>query len=255
MYEGSRLTSPAPWITSFCLDSGVGVGVGVTVGVAASWGFSRASLAASSVPDAPAAGELPPAPWTRSATPASAPTRPPRNQAAAPTNARVANTAPMGTVLRRACRRGMSVGGDEVAGSADILSHRVDQGLRGVEPGLVAQVRPELDGHRTAHDLAVEVQEVGLDVQGFGAEGGVRPNADRGDVRRAVDLGPPRVDASAGQEQTGPGPQVRGGEPEVVAAAGTAHHGAVEHEPAPQRDPWPLEVAPRQGIAHRRGGH
>src|SRR5438552_987694 len=64
---------------------------------------------------------------------------------------------------------------DHLAGPPDVIADPLDQGLGRVETLLVAQALPELDRDVPAGEVALEVQQVRLDVHRLVAEGGVRP--------------------------------------------------------------------------------
>src|SRR4029453_10122240 len=99
--------------------------------------------------------------------------------------------------------------------------------------------------------IALEVEQVRLDVQGLDPERGIRPDADRGGAPGAVDERPARVDPPAREQQTRTRPEVRGREAEAVTPARAAHHGAVQEEPAAERDAGPLEIALRERVPDR----
>src|SRR5512132_3157125 len=78
---------------------------------------------------------------------------------------------------------GRSFARNDVAGAADVLGDGVDEGGGGVEALFVAQALDELDRDGMTDQVALEVEEEGLDVERFDAERGVGANADGRDVR------------------------------------------------------------------------
>src|SRR5688572_12671291 len=55
----------------------------------------------------------------------------------------------------------------ELAGELDVLLDLLGELLPGVEALLVAQALPELDGEHASEDVPVEIEQVGLQVQGL----------------------------------------------------------------------------------------
>jgi hypothetical protein len=100
-----------------------------------------------------------------------------------------------------------------------------------VEPPFVTQARQELQGERSSQEVAVEVQQVRLDVQRLAAERGVRPDVDGGCERRAVrQPGPSGVDATARHEEPGMDLQVRGGPAQSGASSRSLDDPSVQDE-------------------------
>src|SRR5581483_2177380 len=147
------------------------------------------------------------------------------------------------------------IGRHELAGSPDVVGHGPGELLDGLEALLVAEPGPELDRHLLPDQVAIEVQQVSLDVERLGPERRIGAHVDRGRTLEPVDARPPGVDASAGQEQPRPGAEVGGRVPQPLPPSRALDDPAVQHEPASERPARPLQVSPGERLADGGRGH
>ena len=136
-----------------------------------------------------------------------------------------------------------------VAVATDLLDQRLDA----VEPHLAAQPgdEPHLGG--LAVEVAVEVEQVGLEQAGVGllVERGTAPERDGAGVHRSVGaLVPAGVDAVGGQEDVAGHRHVGGGEPELAAPVVAVGHDARAPRGDGRAARWRRRGRPRPG----RGG-
>src|SRR3954469_16294828 len=123
---------------------------------------------------------------------------------------------------------------EEAPHRADVVVHLAHEVVDGREAALPAQALAEVHAQRRVVEVALEVQDVGLDqLVAPGLELRADPDVDR---RRApVDqagVDPvPRRDVAGGRQEVG------GGEAEVAAAGVAVGHRAGHHERGPQQPP------------------
>src|SRR5919198_3094522 len=107
--------------------------------------------------------------------------------------------------------------GHQFPGPLDVGGDLFGQLLRRLEPHLVTQPDPELDGDLLTQEGPLEVQQERLDVDGLPPERGVRPHVDRGNVVAPGSTGPPRVYPFPREQEPVIGLEVRRGPSEIGA--------------------------------------
>src|SRR5438128_4815137 len=124
------------------------------------------------------------------------------------------------------------VHGDQLARALDVAAHLLDERVGGVEAPLAAQSRKEVQAQLAAVQVALEVEQVGLDqLAAAGLEGGTDADAHG----RRPPAGQTRVHAVPGTCVGLLGNQVGGGKAERAPAVVAPRHLAAEPKRRPQQ--------------------
>src|SRR5438105_11599527 len=124
------------------------------------------------------------------------------------------------------------VHGDQLARSLDVVVHLLDDRVGGVKAPLATQSRKEVQAQLAAVQVALEVEQVGLDqLAAAGLEGGTDADAHG----RRPPVGQTRVHAVAGTCVRLLGNQVGGGKAEPALAFVPPRHLAAEPKRRPQQ--------------------
>src|SRR5918999_1850889 len=146
-------------------------------------------------------------------------------------------------------------GSHQGPGALDVLPDLQTQLGGGVEPLLVSETSPKLHGEDLGVHVSPEVQEVGFEMERFMPEGRVRADVDRRLPPSTGDPGPPGVHAAGREQQSLRRPEVCRRKPQTLPPPGAGNHRTFDGVPPAEGPRRPVEIALRQGLPDRGGGH